>query len=162
MRSNPWHNLRTPAGTLVTIHFSLQVRVGKFKAVFIIIVFNNEHLKDNQIFSRTQCNIMFYFSWESLYSKQTQILMFSPFNCLMLKLILSLQSRCNVHWLINFTFEPGVKNGCVATINLYEEIASASVARAFHPGTALMHAPCMHLIQHCIFTPFSSSFVLWF
>jgi len=32
-----------------------------------------------------------------------------------------------------------VENGCVATINLYEEIVSAaSVARAFHPGKALV------------------------
>lgn len=48
MRSSPCHNLGTPAGALVTIHFSLRVRVGKCKTILIAITFNSEHLKDNQ------------------------------------------------------------------------------------------------------------------
>lgn len=38
-----------------------------------------------------------------------------------------------------FYFEHGVENGCVATVNLYEETVLAGfVARAFHPGKALV------------------------
>lgn len=139
MRSSPCHNLGIPAGALVTIHFSLQVRLGKCKTVLIIISFKSEHFKSERtkIFLRTRCNRLFFFSWEYLDSKQNQTLRLSPSNCFMLIIIPSLQSRCNM--LNNqFYFEHGVENGCVATINLYEE----TIGRICSQGISSRKSTC--------------------
>ena len=57
-------NMVIPAGVLVTIHFSFQVRAGKCKPVLIIITFNSECFKDFQSISKdtVQWNILLFMS----------------------------------------------------------------------------------------------------
>lgn len=129
--------------------------MGKCKTVLIIITLNSEHSKNNQNISKDMVyyNDLFFMRALRFKTKPNQIPKLILLNCFMFRLIPSLQSRCNVHWLIHFTFEHPAENGCAVPINAYKENApTASVSRTFHPGLALIRW-CMHLIQHRIFPP---------
>lgn len=148
MRSSPCHYLETPPGVLIIIHFRLQVRLGKWKAVLIIITFNKENFKCSQNASKDRVQHIVLFSMRVLIPKCPHSKI-SRSNSVMLTLNPGLQCRCNACKIINFTVKAGMDNGCVTIINLYQAITPvACIARVFHARVVPVCDACPNSVQN--------------